>query len=258
MSSWTVPAPNTGDIASLPWHRPSVNRLHGAMIRYLIPRVLRLAYLAMLFLAFGPWWIATLFLSYVVFNTALVLVPFWFRRKWSRKFHEAGLSTTIEFSIPAGVPARKIRRSQTFEFLDLIVSYFAFVLAVVFFVYLAPQQNFIWKCITLHLSLCMSAVSLVGIFQTRRFLRNPRPDQLLVLPTGLLWESYDTNWFYPWSMLQSAAWSETEDSTILLLADRQQSNIGHQPRRIETQEISPSDRTRLLELIEQHISSPQE
>lgn len=258
MSSSTVPAPPTGDFASLPWDRPSFYRTDQEMLRYLIRKIFLHGYLAMLFLAVGPWWSATLFLPFVVFNAAIILTSLWFRKKWSRKFREAGLTTTVEFSIPAGVPARKIRRTQVIEYIDLILSYFAFVLAVIVFAYHAPQQNLIWKCVTLLLSICMSAVSLVGIFQTRRFLRNPRPDQLLVLQSGLLWESYDTNWFYPWSMLQSAAWSETEDSTILLLAYRQQSNIGHQPRRIETQEISPTDRTRLLDLIEQHISSPQE
>jgi len=258
MSSSTVPAPTTGDLTSLPWDGPGFYRADREMLYHLIRRLFLQGYVAMMFLAVGQWWIATLSLPFVVFTPALILVPFWFRRKWSHKFHEAGLSTTIEFSIPAGVPARKIRRSQAIAFLDLIVSCFAFALAVVVFAYLAPQQNLIWKCITLLLSLCMSAVSLVSIFQTRRFLRNPRPDQLLVLPTGLLWESYDTNWFYPWSMLRSADWSETEDSTLLLLSYRQQSNIGHQPRRIETQEISPTDRTKLLELIEQHISSPHE
>lgn len=244
------------DYATFPWDRPKFYRANEKFSRHVIWKLLLYSFFATQVVSSNLQWLLVLIIPWILFYLFHLLYPFWFQGKWSRKFHESGRASTVEFEISSVVPTTKIRRSQAFELANHAIALLLFTTVLGY-----PQvpgfseNNGSWKYLVALFPLGMSAISIRGILQKQRLLRHPQPDQLLVLQQGLLWESSDTGWFYPWSMIESASWRQGHESETLLLKTRYNPNCNSHYEHVETRGVTPADRERLLKLIDQHSDS---
>lgn len=81
-------------------------------------------------------------------------------------------------------------------------------------------------------------------------------EELRIFSVGLIWNTHFSNFFVPWNSLDDLEFDNNGKFLNLKLKPHHGNRFTNSPR-IGLPNLPDTDRTRLLELIEQHIASPQ-